>query len=182
MADLGPRRRTTVEKGLRALSISRFSPVVPVNDQNLAAHHRLGADVMRYMLLIYTIEGDREAASPQESQRAMEGHLEIIDEAAKRGILVGVNPLATSATATTVRMENGKVLTTDGPFAETREQLAGYYVLDCKDLDEAIGWAAKIPYCKSRRGCVEIRPIEELPAVPDSFRKSNAALASIFKT
>jgi hypothetical protein len=136
---------------------------------------------MRYMLLIYTREDQWGAMSPQEIRTAMDGHLAIMDETVKRGMLVGVNPLAHTRTATTVRVENGKVLTTDGPFAETREVLAGYYMLDCQDLDEAIAWAARIPHCKGQ-GCVEVRPIDELPAVPDSFRKSNAAFASIFKS
>jgi hypothetical protein len=62
-------------------------------------------------------------------------------------------------------MEGGKPLVLDGPFAETKEQLAGYYILDCKDLDEAIGWAAKIPTaCRGGEGCVEIRPIMGLPS------------------
>jgi len=137
---------------------------------------------MRYMLLIYTREFVQESLPPEDRQRALDGHLAVMDETVKRGILVGVNPLARTSAATTVRVENGKVLATDGPFAETREQLAGYYMLDCQDLDEAIAWAARIPNCSDVRSCVEIRPIEELPAVPDSFRKSSAALGSLFKT
>ena len=136
---------------------------------------------MRYMLLIYVKEADWDSNPPEERQRSMEGHLAVMDEAVKRGVLVGVNPLARTSAATTVRVDNGKVLATDGPFAETREQLAGYYMLDCQDLDEAIAWAGRIPHCSGARGCVEIRPVQELPAVPDSFRKSNAALGSIFK-
>ncbi len=136
---------------------------------------------MRYMLLIYIKEADHESRPLEERQRSIEGHVAVIDETVKRGVLVGVNPLARTSAATTVRVENGKVLATDGPFAETREQLAGYYMLDCQDLDEAIAWAARIPNCRGTQGCVEIRPVQELPAVPDSFRKSSAALGSIFK-
>lgn len=136
---------------------------------------------MRYMLLIYSREADLDSRSPEERQRGIESHVAVIDETVKRGVLLGVNPLARTTAATTVRVENGKVLATDGPFAETREQLAGYYLLDCQDLDEAIAWAAKIPNCHSARGCIEIRPIQQLPTVPDSFRKSNAALGSIFQ-
>ena len=67
-------------------------------------------------------------------------------------------------TATTLRMRNGKLSITDGPFAETKEQLAGYYILDCENLDEAIAWAAKIPTaCKGVEGCIEIRPIAPIP-------------------
>jgi hypothetical protein len=72
-------------------------------------------------------------------------------------------PLEPTATATTVRVQNGKVLITDGPFAETKEQLAGYYILDCQDLDEALAWAAQIPTgCRGGAGCVEVRPIREM--------------------
>jgi len=67
------------------------------------------------------------------------------------------------------------VLATDGPFAETKEQLAGYYILECKDLDEAIAWAAKIPSgCGGGQGCIEVRPIQEIPGVPESLLKSSA--------
>ncbi|HUN67912.1 MAG TPA: YciI family protein, partial [Burkholderiales bacterium] len=70
---------------------------------------------------------------------------------------------APTSTATTVRLRDGRPLITDGPFAETKEQLAGYYILDCKDLDEAIEWAARIPTgCKGREGCIEIRPMPGL--------------------
>jgi hypothetical protein len=77
-----------------------------------------------------------------------------------RGILTGGAPLQPTSAATTVRVRNGKTLITDGPFAETKEQLAGTYVLDCKDLDEAIEMAAKIP--DALFGSVEIRPVREL--------------------
>jgi hypothetical protein len=66
-----------------------------------------------------------------------------------------------------VRLQNGKPMITDGPFAETKEQLAGYYILDCENLDEAIEWAAKIPTaCKGGEGCIEIRPLPGLPSRP----------------
>jgi hypothetical protein len=132
---------------------------------------------MRYMMLIYTKEGDRELMSVEEQEAIRNGHFKIINESRKRGALVAVNPLARTTSATTVRVDNGKVLTTDGPFAETKEQLAGYYILECKDLDEAIAWAAKIPSsCGGGQGCVEVRPIQEIPGVPESVLKSNAEL------
>jgi hypothetical protein len=84
----------------------------------------------------------------------------VIGEATRKGVLVGAEPLAPTTTATTVRHENGKVLVTDGPFAETKEHLAGYYIIECENLDEAIEWAAKIPTaCQGRAGCIEIRPM-----------------------
>ena len=120
---------------------------------------------MRYMLLIYSREDD--SASSEEMRRVAEGHRAVMDEAFERGIFRAADPLAASSTATTVRMQNGGVLLTDGPFAETKEQLAGYYILDCQDLDEAIEWAAKIPTaCQGAPGFVEVRPIREI-AKPD---------------
>jgi hypothetical protein len=133
---------------------------------------------MRYMMLIYTKEGSLDAMSPEEADQIRQGHVHVISETRKRGMLVAVNPLARTSNATTVRMENGRPLTTDGPFAETKEQLAGYYVLDCKDLDEAIAWAAQIPSsCGGAQGCIEIRPLQEIPGVPESVLGSHANVA-----
>ena len=118
---------------------------------------------MRYMLLIYRNEEAREAMSPADQERAMGQAWAVIDEASKRGIFRGADPLQPASTATTVRVENGKALVTDGPFAETKEQLGGYFILDCKDLDEALEWAAKIPAsCGTGKSCIEVRPIREM--------------------
>lgn len=115
---------------------------------------------MRYMFLVYTNEQARETMSPQERAGVIGGHQAVMDEARRRGIFCGADPLEPTATATTVRADSGKVLITDGPFAETKEQLAGYYILDCKDLDEALEWAARIPSaCGGGTGCIEVRPI-----------------------
>jgi hypothetical protein len=119
---------------------------------------------MRYMLLIYSKETDAARRSPEEEEEITTAHRAVMNETAKRGIFRGAEPLKPTGTATTVRIQNGKPLITDGPFAETKEQLAGYYILDCKDLDEAIHWAAKIPTaCKGSEGCIEIRPIASIP-------------------
>jgi hypothetical protein len=119
---------------------------------------------MRYMLLIYSREADIAAAPAEAMEKLRAGHWAVLDEVRRRGILEAAAPLQPTATATTVRIDDGKPLILDGPFAETKEQLAGYYILDCRDLDEAIGWAAKIPTaCRGGAGCVEIRPIAELP-------------------
>jgi hypothetical protein len=116
---------------------------------------------MRYMMLIYTEE--TESASPEEMQQVAAAHWAVMDETSRRGIFRAADPLQPTATTTTVRVLNGKVLVTDGPFAETKEQLAGYYILDCKDLDEALEWAARIPTaCGGAVGCVEVRPIREI--------------------
>ena len=120
---------------------------------------------MRYMFLIYSRETDMAAMSPADMEALRAGHRAVMDETRASGIFHGAEPLHATATATTVRMNGGKPLVTDGPFAETKEQLAGYYILDCKDLDEAITWAARIPTaCKGGAGCIEIRPIMALPA------------------
>lgn len=120
---------------------------------------------MRYMFLIYSTE--TENASPQEMQAIANRHRSVMLETSKKGILHGAEPLKPTSTATTVRSQNGKFVTLDGPFAETKEQLAGYYILDCNDLDDAIEWAKKIPTrCKGGEGCIEIRPLEEKSPPP----------------
>jgi hypothetical protein len=119
---------------------------------------------MRYMLLIYSRETDIANMSKEEADQIRAGHRAVMIETAKRGIFRGAEPLEPTVTATTVRISDNKPLLTDGPFAETKEQLAGYYILDCKDLDEAISWAAKLPTaCKGGSGCIEIRPIRPIP-------------------
>jgi hypothetical protein len=115
---------------------------------------------MRYMLLIYSKETEMTQISQEESDRITTAHWAVMEETSKQGIFRGAEPLRPTTTATTVRIQGNKPLITDGPFAETKEQLAGYYILDCKDLDEAISWASKIPTaCQGGEGCVEIRPI-----------------------
>ena len=116
------------------------------------------------MMLIYTKEVEG-GPSPEEGARVMAAHRRVMDDATRKGILIGAEPLHPTSTATTVRMQDdGKPLITDGPFAETKEQLAGYYILNCENLDEAIEWAARIPTaCKGGEGCIEIRPMPGLP-------------------
>jgi hypothetical protein len=112
---------------------------------------------------VYSTEGP-DGLDPEESARISAGHRKVMDEATRKGILIGAEPLAPTSTATTVRMQNGKPLVTDGPFAETKEHLAGYYIMDCDNLDEAIEWASKIPtQCQGRQGCIEIRPLRLQP-------------------
>ncbi|HWF48782.1 MAG TPA: YciI family protein [Bryobacteraceae bacterium] len=116
---------------------------------------------MRYILLVYSRED--ETATPDELKAIAAGHGAVMAETSRRGIFRAADPLEPTVTATTVRVNNGEVLITDGPFAETKEQLAGYYILDCQDLDEALAWAAKIPTgCKGGTGCIEVRPIHEI--------------------
>jgi hypothetical protein len=110
---------------------------------------------MRYLLMI---AGDESTTSPDPT--VTEAYGEWAKEAAERGILQGGERLRPTTDATTVRVRNGETLTTDGPFAETKEQLGGYFVVDCKDLDEAIMAAAKLP--GARTGSIEVRPIWEM--------------------
>lgn len=125
---------------------------------------------MRYMLLIYSSERAEAQMDPAEAQRIMMGHKAVMEGTMQAGILRGGEPLHPTSTATTVRQQNGQPITLDGPFAETKEQLGGYYILDCKDLDEAISWAGKIPTaCKGGSGCVEIRPIMDIPKLEESI-------------
>jgi hypothetical protein len=120
---------------------------------------------MRYMLLIYQNE-NQGPRSPEEAHRITEGHWAVMDETKRLGIFCGAEPLEPTSTATTIRTQEGKVVTLDGPFAETKEQLAGYYILDCKNLDEAISWASKLQLHGGCGGetCIEIRPLRPLPA------------------
>ncbi|HEY6805674.1 MAG TPA: YciI family protein [Pyrinomonadaceae bacterium] len=112
---------------------------------------------MRYMMLVYTREDV--GLTPEELEQVIAAHRSMLEETGKLGILHGAEPLARTETAKTIRHQNGEVLVTDGPFAETKEQLAGYYILDCKDIDEAIQWASKIPTeCGGAQGSIEIRP------------------------
>jgi hypothetical protein len=107
---------------------------------------------MRYLLLIY----GNEAQAMQMSQAEQDA---ITNDIQTSGVRESGEALLPTTTATTVRVRNGATVTTDGPFAETKEQLGGFYLLNCKDLDEAIAWAAKIP--GARTGSIEVRPIME---------------------
>ena len=115
---------------------------------------------MRYLCLIYDDEATL-GAMPQSDQEAIFGEYFAFTEGIKKsGHHLGGEALQPVATATTVRVRNGKVSTTDGPFAETKEQLGGYYLIEAKDLNDAIQVAAKIP--SARYGSIEVRPIMEL--------------------
>jgi hypothetical protein len=133
---------------------------------------------MRYMLLIYTREDAMARGSQEEKQQVINGHIAVMQETRARGVLESGEPLAKTSAATTVRMQNGSPIITDGPFAETKEQLAGYYILDCKDINEAIGWAAKIPTaCGGQQGCVEIRPLQAVPVSENVSQMAQSAPA-----
>ena len=112
---------------------------------------------MRYVLLIYSNEEAATNMTEAERGTLMQGYATFTQEVQQRSLVVGGEPLQPISTATTVRVRGGNTLITDGPFAETKEQLAGFYVLNCKDLDEAIELAAKIP--DVAYGSIEIRPV-----------------------
>lgn len=112
---------------------------------------------MKYMLLMYANESKAPNHTPEEFKAAAQEWAAFGKEAAAAGVLISNSGLASVSNATTVRVRDGKALTTDGPFAETHEQLGGCFLFECKDLDEAISWAAKIPTAKY--GSVEVRPL-----------------------
>jgi hypothetical protein len=116
---------------------------------------------MKYMLLIYT---DEQAWTDSEREHCFAESTHLTHELNATGQYLGASPLHPVATATSVRVRNGKRLVTDGPFAETHEQLGGYFLIDAPNLDAAIGIATRIP--GARKGTVEIRPVLELAGLP----------------
>jgi hypothetical protein len=116
---------------------------------------------MKYMLLIYAGE---KAINDAEREHCYAESTELTHELNSRGQYLAAAPLQSVSTATSVRVREGKRVVTDGPFAETREQLGGYFLIDAKDLNEAIGIAGRIP--GARWGTVEIRPVLEIPGLP----------------
>jgi hypothetical protein len=116
---------------------------------------------MKYLLLIYQ---DEKVLDDNTRQHCYEESLRLAHDLDSSGRYLAAAPLHPVSTATSVRVRDGKRLVTDGPFAETREQLGGYYLIDASDLDEAIGIAARIP--GARRGTVEIRPVMEIAGLP----------------
>ena len=116
---------------------------------------------MKYMLLIYV---DELALSETEREECYGESTQLAQQLKSSGQYLAANPLHPTSMAISVRVRGGKRFVTDGPFAETREQLGGYFLVDAKDLDEAIGIAARIPM--ARKGTVEIRPVIEIAGLP----------------
>jgi hypothetical protein len=116
-------------------------------------------DPMQYLCLIYEDEKAWQTMPPAESEKILGEYHAYTEAIGKSGHLVGGNALQPTHTATTVRVRQGKVATSDGPFAETKEQLGGYYLVQARDLNEAIQLAARIP--GARFGSVEVRPVME---------------------
>lgn len=118
---------------------------------------------MEYLMLIYADESKAPNCEDESEKEIydtiLSEYMAFTQDVQEKGVMLGANPLESVSTATTVRVRNEKIETTDGPFAETKEQLAGYYLMDCKDLDEALAYAARIPGAKY--GSIEVRPIKK---------------------
>lgn len=114
---------------------------------------------MKYVVLICSDETTDTQPGTPENDAVMAEYGELAGEMVKAGVMVDGHRLRPTDTATTVRVDGGKVVTTDGPFAETKEQIGGFFVLECQDLDEATAWAARIPTARS--GSIEVRPVWE---------------------
>ncbi len=115
---------------------------------------------MQYMFLIYSAEGTDPQPGTPEFEEMMQGYRAFTEEVREAGIMREGAPLEGVDTATTVQVRNGASTAVDGPFAETKEVLGGYYILDCDNLDDAIGYAAKIP--TAAYGSIEVRPVMEM--------------------
>jgi hypothetical protein len=116
---------------------------------------------MQYVLLIYWNESEAQKRTSEEKSKIFGEYMQFSGDIRKSGQFKGGEPLQPVSTATTVRVRDGKVLKTDGPFAETREQLGGFYLVEAKDLDEAVSVAARIP--DARNGSIEVRPVILMP-------------------
>ena len=127
---------------------------------------------MRYMLLIY--DCDRPEPGDPGFEEALAAVNAFADECGRRGVFVAGDPLRPASTATTVRVREGQTLITDGPFPETHEQLGGYYIFDCRGLDEALELAALCPMAQV--GAIEVRPLAEVPGV---HRPANGLRAAV---
>jgi hypothetical protein len=112
---------------------------------------------MQYLLMIYAAEGGWNAMPPEAQKAGVAAYTAYTEALRKAGVLLGSNRLKDTDTATTVRLANGKTIVEDGPFAETKEQLGGYYLIEAPDLDAAIAWAARCP--GASHGTMEVRPI-----------------------
>ncbi|MET0615177.1 MAG: YciI family protein [Thermoleophilaceae bacterium] len=129
---------------------------------------------MKYLCTIYGEEGQWSDATPEQMSEVMAAYGAFGEEAA--GVILGGEGLEPSSSATTVRVRDGERVLSDGPFAETKEQLGGFYLLECDSLDEAIGWAAKIPGAAT--GSVEVRPVMNYEGAGSEDARQSAAAQS----
>jgi hypothetical protein len=131
---------------------------------------------VKYMAILYNDESLYANATPEDIGAIFAAHGEFGEAAGKAGVMLGGDGLQPVATATTVRVRDDERLLTDGPYAETKEQLGGFYLLECKDLDEALVWAARIPEAKT--GAVEVRPVMVYDEMSGSEASAAEATAS----
>jgi hypothetical protein len=131
---------------------------------------------MKFIALIYNDESRYSEATAEETAATFQAHGEFGQAAGEAGVFGGGDGLQPTATATTLRVRDGERMLTDGPYAETKEQLGGYYALECKDLDEALAWAARIPEAKT--GSIEVRPVIDYAALEGSMSNGSEAAAS----
>lgn len=115
---------------------------------------------MKYILLIYGNEAAEASGSEADQMEMFQAHIAYAREMREKGVMLAGDPLLPTSAATTMRVRNGKAVPTHGPFAETAEQLGGYYIIECANLDEALAWAAKNP--SATYGSIEVRPIMEM--------------------
>jgi hypothetical protein len=120
----------------------------------------LKEDAMKYMLLVYSDEAARQTTSEAEMGQLIAAYMAYSEAVSKAGILVSSDRLRPATAATTVRVADGKTQVLNGPYAETREQLGGYYLIDVPDLDAALSWAARCP--GASHGSIEVRPIWQM--------------------
>src|SRR3954447_19495706 len=130
---------------------------------------------MKFIALIYADERHYTEATPEDAAATFAAHGVFAEAAGGAGVFAGGDGLQATTTATTVRVRDGERLLTDGPFAETKEQLGGFYALECKDLDEALAWAARIP--EAQFGAVEVRPVIDYAALQGTMNGAAAESA-----
>jgi hypothetical protein len=160
----------------RDVDFDRIPFVVRVNAAIGAAARETKGVLMRYLLTIFEDEANWAGYSPEEGKAMLDEYFAFGEAAREAGVFVGGEGLQPSATATTVRVRDGESAVTDGPFAETKEQLGGYYLLDCKDLDDAISWAERIP--GARAGAIEVRPVMDYEAMQSGAGAAQEAARS----
>jgi hypothetical protein len=128
---------------------------------------------MKFLAIIYNDESMYATATPEQIGAIFAAHGKFGEDSRAAGVFAGGEGLEPSSAATTVRVRDGERLLTDGPYAETKEQLGGYYLLECKDLDDALNWAAQIP--EAQTGSIEVRPIMNYEAMEQSGNAQGAA-------
>jgi len=131
---------------------------------------------MKYLCAIYGDESQMANATLEQGSQTMAAYEAFTTEVRDAGAMLGGEGLQPSSTATTVRVRDGERLLTDGPFAETKEQLGGFYLLECQNLDEAIEWAAKIP--GAAHGAIEVRPVMDYEGAGEAGAERSAAAQS----